>query len=94
MATGTSCPACTAVATGGRIRINEDDADLLDELLAQKRHELLVLRRSSIDNGEASAVGVTNLVIRQIDRIGEEIARTRTEKGWLTSHEPERSHPS
>jgi hypothetical protein len=90
MATGTNCPACTAVATGGRIRINEDDADLLEEMLHDRRQAQLIVRRAAIDDPMPGVVALANGVIRQIDRISAEIERTREEKGWRTGHEPER----
>lgn len=87
------CNICSAVAAGGRIRITEDDADLLEEILAERRKSTLIKRRTLIDEGDtAGLVGLANLTLRQIDRLSEEILRTRIERGWHTSHEPERPH--
>lgn len=91
---GTECETCLAVANGGRIRLTESRAGLLVSLLRKERHEQLVQRRIGIDGWDPAGASVASDVIRDIDVLLEEVERTRIERGWRTSHEPERSNPT
>lgn len=85
----TTCPTCLGVSRGGRIRLTEETADLLDLLLRDKRNEQLQFRRVAIDGGVDPKP--YNDRLATVDLALEEVQRTRVEMGW--SHgQLQRSH--
>lgn len=89
MVTGIDCPVCQAVAGGGRIRLTDEGADMLAELLYEKRGQVLRDRRSLRLVGAATKVHDATLDL--IDQLYHEIKRTQQEMGWIDG-EPKRTH--
>jgi len=88
------CPTCAAVAHGGRIRLNEETALLLEALLVGARRQSVRVRRRTIDSGEEEAQREADEQLGLIKLTLEEIHRTQVEKGWPSLGQLQRSHPA
>lgn len=86
------CETCFAVAAGGRIRLTDRSADMLLDLVRERRNDYARLRRLYIDNGNAEATRAANDQLKMMDVTIEEIRRTQSEMGWLDDGQPQRSH--
>lgn len=85
-ASPSDCPVCASVAQGGRIRLTEEQAMLLEALLATSRRQVLRGRRKAIDGSDVSARREADKSLRLIDLMLEEIGATQVEKGWHNRH--------
>lgn len=83
------CPVCQSVASGGRIRLTDEGAELLMELLYEKRGAVLQARRLLKVAGAKTTVHDEQL--DAINLLYQETKRTQQEMGW-TNGEPQRTH--
>ena len=83
----TDCPACRAVALGGRIRVTEDTGILAENLFVAERRRVLGERRTVLDamalDGEnierLAYVAAADKRLKQLDLLLGEIRRTLDE---------------
>jgi hypothetical protein len=64
----------------GRIRLREDQAQLLLEVLSERRHRTIVRRADAKERGEDTHP--YNRIVLRIDNILSELRRTMQEMGW------------
>lgn len=76
------CPVCVAIAAGGRIRLTEESAQLLEALLRTARRASVRDRRAAINSDDSPRRTEAERALRLIDSSIEEIERTQSEKGW------------
>jgi hypothetical protein len=86
------CPVCAAVASGGRVRVTEESAQLLFAVLRDMRRRGVRERRSALTASDDSFVSEANHQLKLIDWLMEEIERTQVEKGWPTHGQLQRSN--
>ena len=86
---GQPCPVCQGVAAGGRIRMTDEGADLLEELLVDERRRAVGNRRLAKDAGEPAEIH--NHRIRLAEQLLGEVHRTQDEMGW-SDGQLQRSH--
>jgi hypothetical protein len=92
------CPACghsfAPSAGGGRIRLTEETAMLMEALLVGARRQGVRARRRTIDSHDEAGQRETDRQLGLIKMTLEEIHRTQTEKGWPSLGQLQRSHPA
>lgn len=84
------CPVCLSVAAGGRIRLTDEGAAVVEVLLRSALSETLKNRRIAINAGADASVHRERAKLLQ--RTLEEIERTQIQMGWLGG-EPQRANP-
>jgi hypothetical protein len=67
----------------GRIRLNRDQALLLEQLLAEERHRAVITRAQFKSAAMAEDVTKSNRYIESIERIQDEVNRT-IDESWPT----------
>jgi hypothetical protein len=66
----------------GRIRLNRDQAILLDIELSEIRHRLVIRRADARDRGESLSAFQND--IRLVSELQDEVSRTIEEMGWIS----------
>lgn len=86
---GPDCPTCHAVAAGGRIRMTDEGAEILELLL--RDYEQLQLQNRKLAKGVGGPVDGYNRRIEVTRQLLGEVERTQSEMGWLDG-QPQRTH--